>query len=668
MSGSLFSSVAVNPFVNPVVAEPREVNYSVPELNDFALEALCAPFADLENGQVPRRPVRASLAYLVVSPDRGYGKSHLIGRLFQRLRHRASKIYIRPFQDPHKCWQSILLTMVQELQRAEEGQPSDDGSQLEYFAVGVLRVLAQLAAAAGTLPVPPRPDHATPTDETTTRYFSAIASDPERFRRLRVELDKGRLELSRSSRSWLRALLTYFVNEAYSDERELVIRWLRAEPLEADEAAHIGIHAGDNENQPDASVFQINQVSYLRLLDLCKLGSYYRPFLFCFDQTEFYASDEPLTRALGGCVERLFAEVPNQLTIVTANQGNWEKDISPHIEPPQLDRFTPPLTLEGIRIDQSRELIRQRLALVGLEAHLNSFTAGAWLEALFERGLIGVRRLLVRAAERFDELRQLATAPVTIEDGFGLKLNEVRLTPELQQYNQDFLIWFIEKLFAGQVPIEKAPANRYFSSVWRLPQRTIYFAFESGDNGRRWSAIAKEAVALAGLEPGAIGVVFRTPDQTELPRPGWLQIGPEIEAAEKDGLVICRLTPEETVEIHSAREFYSDALQGNFGAEPEQIRLWLQNRLESWLARLGGPVAGATPAPAPAPPALVEPAQLTAALDYVAKHRFVDIRSVLGAIPGLTSEALLPALEGTAVKAHPGPQTIVLQWMEPLSR
>jgi hypothetical protein len=557
---------------------------------------------------------------------------------------------------------------VQELQRAEEGQPSEQGSQLEYFAVGVLRVLAQLAAAAGVLPAPPRPDPDTPTDEHTTRYFSVIAGDPDRFRQLRVELDKGGLELSRSSRSWLRALLTYLVNDAYSDERELVLRWLRAEPLEADEAAQIGIHAGDNDNQPDASVFQINQLSYLRLLDLCKLGSYYRPFLFCFDQTEFYASDEPLTRALGGCVERFFAEVPNQLTVLTANQGNWEKDISPHIEPPQLDRFTPPLTLEGMRIDQSRELVRQRLALVGLETHLNSFTTGGWLEALFERGLIGVRRLLVRAAERFDELRQLATTPVTIEDGFGVKLNEVRLTPELLQYNQDFLIWFIEKLFAGQVPIERSAENRYFSSLWRLPERTIYFAFESGDNGRRWSALAKEAVALARSESGAIAVVFRTPDQPQLPRPGWRQIGPEIQEAEKNGLVVWRLTPEETVEIHAAREFYSDALQGNFSAEPEQIRQWLQNRLESWLARLGGPVAGATSAPAPEPRAVVEPAQLTAALDYVAKHRFVDIRSVLGAIPGLTSEALLPALEGTAVKAHPGPQTIVLQWTEPMSR
>src|SRR5262249_40231684 len=157
-----------------------------------------------------------------------------------------------PFQDPHKSWHSILLTTVQELQRPEEGQPSEDGSQLEYFAVGVLRVLAQLAAAGGAMPPPPSPDPATPTDETTTRYFSAIAGDPDRFRRLRVELDKGRLELNRSSRSWLRALLTYLVNEEYSDERELVIRWLRAEPLEADEAAQIGIHAGDNENQPDA--------------------------------------------------------------------------------------------------------------------------------------------------------------------------------------------------------------------------------------------------------------------------------------------------------------------------------------------------------------------------------------------------------------------------------
>ena len=41
----------------------------------------------------------------------------------------------------------------------------------------------------------------------------------------------------------------------------------------------------------DSSAQEINDLSFRRLQGLCLLASYYRPFVFCFDQTEFYASD-----------------------------------------------------------------------------------------------------------------------------------------------------------------------------------------------------------------------------------------------------------------------------------------------------------------------------------------------------------------------------------------
>ena len=57
----------------------------------------------------------AEPAQLVVSPQPGYGKSHLIGRLFASLEGRATLIYVTPFQSASLCWQSVLLRTVQEL-------------------------------------------------------------------------------------------------------------------------------------------------------------------------------------------------------------------------------------------------------------------------------------------------------------------------------------------------------------------------------------------------------------------------------------------------------------------------------------------------------------------------------------------------------------------------
>jgi hypothetical protein len=80
-------------------------------------------------------------AQLVISPDAGFGKSHLLGRLFQSLGERATLIYLRPFQDPDRVWSSILLATVQELDRPDQsGQRA--ATQLEAFATGVLANVA----------------------------------------------------------------------------------------------------------------------------------------------------------------------------------------------------------------------------------------------------------------------------------------------------------------------------------------------------------------------------------------------------------------------------------------------------------------------------------------------------------------------------------------------
>lgn len=135
---SSYANQQVNPFEDDVVREPREVSFSVKGLNDAPLNALLAKFSTLDSGAPPRsRPARAAKTQLVVSPDRGYGKSHLLGRLFTKLGRRATKVYLRPFQDPNKSWHSILLLTIQELDRPDN---ENEGvlSQLEALAVGTL--------------------------------------------------------------------------------------------------------------------------------------------------------------------------------------------------------------------------------------------------------------------------------------------------------------------------------------------------------------------------------------------------------------------------------------------------------------------------------------------------------------------------------------------------
>src|SRR5258708_15901117 len=104
-----------NPFEEQIVAEPRRVDAVVPGLNDGTLKALLADFLRLAASPLPRSGQRLPHARLVVSPQPGYGKSHLIGRLFHELHSRAVLVYILPFQNPATVFQSLMLAIAREL-------------------------------------------------------------------------------------------------------------------------------------------------------------------------------------------------------------------------------------------------------------------------------------------------------------------------------------------------------------------------------------------------------------------------------------------------------------------------------------------------------------------------------------------------------------------------
>jgi hypothetical protein len=83
------------------------------------------------------------------------------------------------------------------------------------------------------------------------------------------------------------------------------MRWIRGEPLEPDEVAEIGLARAGNDAKAEMITAETNEVSFHRLLGLCRLAVFYRPFLFCFDQTEFYGTNAELIRIFGNRVERI---------------------------------------------------------------------------------------------------------------------------------------------------------------------------------------------------------------------------------------------------------------------------------------------------------------------------------------------------------------------------
>ncbi|MGJ4951727.1 hypothetical protein [Bradyrhizobium sp. HKCCYLS20291] len=693
-----YVDIQVNPFEDAIVREPRDVTFSVSGLNDAPLDRVLAKFTALDRGELPRNsPVKADRAQLVVSPDRGYGKSHLLGRLFASLGRKATKVYLRPFQDPYKAWQSILLLTVQELDRPDDGT-ADAPTQLSSLAIGTLaHIVADFAQngapeinaavpalrqlASGTLPAAEMPAR--------LAWLGALFASNGPINRLVGLLRSRHIDLHGHEKAWLKILVACAFDEPDGERRRAALKWLRAEPLEQDEVEQLRLEQSDNDGRGDASPQEINTLSFRRLQGLCQLASYYRPFVFCFDQTECYASDPLLIKALGNCIEQLYAELRNHLTVVTANQRNWVDDIKPHLEPAHRDRFSQEIALEGINKAGARELIEARLKSGGVPARsIARFFADNWFDELFSTLVeLGVRALLMRAEDRFRALARPNAAPPalqTLDDLFQIELNNIRSQKALQAYNQDCLMWFAKDVGQAMacVKVGRTSGRRYFSFEWRWPDRSVYFAFEGGDHWRRWKAIADEAIALADAQAGrrTLSYVFRTPDLARVPRASWAVAKATMDRASGRGFHIVELTADQVCELHAARELYSNALQGNIAFGGAETLAWLQTRFAAMLSDIvsaGLPIrVRRVDAGGPAPKERAKAEQTSAAsdgldgeqlrrvLDLVREQRVVDISVVLDRLGRVDlRDPLLRSVEAHPnLKAHPGPKTIFLQW------
>jgi hypothetical protein len=709
MSTSL-SDLAINPFDDDIVREPREVTFSVPGLNNNQLKQLVGIFDKMDVGEAPRRPIQPSRAQLVISPYRGYGKSHLLGRLLRVLGARATQVYLRPFQDPYKAWHSILLLTIQELEHPPAPGHSSVSSlrvQLESLACNVLFRLAARLLASG------RYQHSDPAN--ASGYLISLATDPSSWSEdgaqwidwvksltddpdwtgeLALMLHEQGIGLEGRENGWLKVLNACvpsapFPSRAAMHAREAALKWIRAEPLEPEEVQSLGLAAADNESRGDSAAQEINDLSFRRLRALCLLSSYYRPFLFCFDQTEFFASDPLLIKALGNCIDKLFVEVPNQMTVITANDGNWRSEILPQIDPPQRNRISLEIRLDGINAMGAAELIRSRLRDYDVgDADIGRIFADGWLDSVFgPLPEVGVRYVLQRARMRFQQLAHAESQPLaqTLADLFQRQVNDVRSKQARMAYNQDALMWFARDIGQLQQSVSIIrPDRRYFSIEWFWPDQSVYFAFEGGDHSQRWRGIADEAINIANGrgDRSILCYVFRTPDLTNIPRPTWKAIGPVIREATQKGLCVFALTLDDVCELHAARELYSNALQGNIGFSGPDTLTWLRTHFDAFLTGLTNRQlpseadneeaaseevvedndAGLNEQP-PATSGLDVP-HLQILVDTVRELRLVDIKAVLSKLGGdIFRDRLLRSVEAHPnLKAHPGPQTTFLQW------
>lgn len=580
----------INPFENNIVHEPRAIEKSLTGLNDVPLNQLLHQFARLESDSKPRR-IRAGHAQFVISPQPGYGKSHLIGRLFKKLNQRATRIYLLPFQDASACWKTILLKIVQEMSFPDsasvQSADTDAPTQLEAFAHGIIIHLLMDAVACGGMRSNPdtlafmcnRPFQ----EIRRNRSWLAWLRHNEHQFKLQLSKQAARygFELNVSAYSWLSVLLMCAFPLQY-ELKAACLDWLKGGSLDVNEARRIGVRPADIPNA-EMSLGETSQLCLQRIADFCQLAGFFRPFLFCFDQTEIFSRNAEGAKEFGAVIMTL-ADWPNQMTLVTANQTPWSAGIRPHWHDAQLQRLSQPIELEALNRDQALELIEQRFEGLDMDHAKHRFSGDyQWMDELnpTSGSEMGIRTFLDDCNKRWLSLAGETPLPVTIEALYNKNIQKIKAEPKRLVFDPDILRWLVRDAANGADGIVSAnyyvSPKGYVTLMWRMNGQTRYFGFESGSHWRRWQAIAWEAVRLCRGASNARVVFFRSPELD--PIPGAWKIADQIQTACRTCLHIMVLTRSELAELYAGYDLYLEAESGDIPFQANEVLVFLRDAL-----------------------------------------------------------------------------------------
>lgn len=595
----------MNPFDNLIVTEPRRVEGTVDSINQEPLERVVSRFREVaeSHGTAPPRIL------LITSPEPGFGKSHLIGRIFRALQSEASLVYIRPFQDPGTCWYNIADKVIGELDLPDRADRvaccPGDLTQLETISRRLLSSVFCQAVESGPL-----------RSDALLRFLPRFRQEPVSIfdgpdirdgftgaftaflPGLGAQLRHQAAALRNSPSSWLSVLFHYALADDSGDKRQLCLDWLRGLPLEPHEATRLGIRTADAV-PAELPPGERDEVCFRRLTDLCLLTAGYRPFLFCFDQTELYNRSRTLAHAFGAVLSRLRRELTNHLTIVTANQDVWERSILHCFEKADqhaIDQV--PIRLSGIRVAQARELATNRARLFSVdERKAEEFLSGPWFDKMFgARVERSARSVLQECA-----LRWGGSGLPNVAEIFRLYLSEARTKVRSLTPDESIFRWFFEKGLSKVKGIEITSFTSkrgYLTLCWKTGTNAILFCFESGNNYPRWNAIATEARhyrqhgAAKSLHVRTVG--FRWPRQQEFGE----KTQSEVLSPAESALAILRPSEEVIARIVAAYELYAEVMQGNHSqVTEEQVLNFLASHFEREVAEWLGPAPERPPEP-----------------------------------------------------------------------
>ncbi|CAF0705327.1 DNA translocase FtsK [Candidatus Methylacidithermus pantelleriae] len=587
----------MNPFFSQRVDDPWEIEPAVPGLNDLPLHTIVSFFSQLKPGQ------RLGRALVVVSPESGYGKSHLIGRLFQELRGRAIRVCLRPFEAPERCWERILDRILAELARIDPTAARPGRTQLAQFAaltIGHLaadlleqKLVTEIALPArwrshfADLCVLLRTDPLSLWEGPDSESWTEWISRPDISSCFLMGLWTREIELSsRNPHSWIKVFLGYLSHAGDPYRRRLCIEWIRATSLDPEEIAFLRL-SPDDVPVAECPVEESDERAKERILDLCRLARFSWPFVFCFDQTEAFAQEPKWAARFGYVVAELVDQAPNLMIVIAANQEPWEKRILPWMEGAYSRRMylSPDLHLSGVNENQAHLFLQNRLRRAGVDSErAERFLGGEWFSELFRKAkMIGIGRLLQEAEKQWDR------KPRTLSQCYEEILD--RMKQERPPFDLDALQWIVREgghsLPSWETEEPYPGRKKHLLLRWKGRGTSVGFGLERSSNWRRWEAIAREAMEEAKRPTGCQRLIFlRSFDEPAVPGERWKSKETIDVAASRGPLRIVVLKEDVWLEFAALHHLYTKVLEGDLEFSRDETLALVREKLRPWAEKL----------------------------------------------------------------------------------
>ena len=243
----------------------------------------------------------------------------------------------------------------------------------------------------------------------------------------------------------------------------------------------------------DDTASKRNEDAMRRLHDLLTLAGFYRPFLFCFDQTELFTAAPDLCAEFGGVIEQLVNHGLNHMIVVTTNLKPWARVIVRNFQTAHVDRFSAPIELEGMTQPQALAMARQRFAGCGVDdTEIQSFVtiAGSTgFSTTRKRTVFGLSWICARRCADLSEGRAAVAPELGMKDYYAHYEREVRSKPVV--FDPDVLRWSVGE----EVAAEHSPASKSNASTM---QSTFSPSRGKAARGRRSSALRIPRTRAAG--------------------------------------------------------------------------------------------------------------------------------------------------------------------------